>query len=61
MQIGEVESTLSEFVDGDTRRDAFTFDSDVLAQIPSGSAINVYWNSSSGVWKFGTFDARLIK
>jgi hypothetical protein len=61
MQIGEVESTLSEFVDGDTRRVAFTFDSDVLAQIPSGSAINVYWNSSSGVWKFGTFDARLIK
>ncbi len=61
MQIGEVESTLSEFVDGDTGRVAFTFDSDVLAQIPSGSAINVYWNSSSGVWKFGTFDARLIK
>jgi len=61
MQIGEVESTLSEFVDGDTRRVAFTLDSAALAQAPSCSAIEVYWNSSSGVWKFGTFDARLIK
>ncbi len=61
MQIGEIESTLGGFVEGDTRRVAFTFDREALAQVPSGSAINVYWNSTSGVWEFGTFDARLMK
>ena len=61
MQIGDVESSLSQFTTGDTKHVAFTFDGRALAQVPSGSSIAVSWNFTTAVWNFGTFDARLIQ
>jgi hypothetical protein len=61
MQIGNAESDLSEFINGDTQRVAFTFDANALAQVSNGAAITVSFNSTAGVWNFGTFDARLIQ
>jgi len=61
MQIGDVESSTSEYTNGDIQHVAFTFDGKALAQVPSGSNITVSWNSIAGVWNFGTFDARLVQ
>lgn len=60
MQIGNQESILSEFVNGNTRDVAFTFDAGAFAQINTGDAITIRYGSGSPVWSFGLLDKRLV-
>jgi hypothetical protein len=61
MQIGNQESVLSEFVNGNTRDVTFTFDAGAFAQINTGDAITIRYGSDSPVWSFGLLDKRLVK
>jgi hypothetical protein len=60
MRIGNQESGLSGFVNGDTHNVAFWFDAAVFAQVNSGDPITVRYGANSPVWNFGSFDKRLV-
>jgi len=60
MRIGNQESGITGFINGDTRNVAAWFDAGAFAQVNSGDPITIRYGSDSPVWSFGLLDKRLV-